>query len=318
MISFVLNRIIQSIFILFIVSVVVFLLLRLLPGDPLLLYRAQNEVDQLTREQIENLRHQYGLDKSLIYQYVDWVGSLAHGDFGKSLFHSEKVNTLLVQRILVTIHLGVLAMILSSILGILAGLICSLKRGRWLDTVVTSIANFGISVPIFWLGVLLIYFFSLYLKWLPVYGYTSPLQNFWLSTKQLIMPVICLSIASLAGITRQTRSSMLEIIRQDYIRTAWSKGLTERAVIIVHVLKNGLIPVITFIGINVSLIIGGSVLIESVFNIPGMGRLMVEAVFNQDYPIVQAGCLVIATMVTLTNLVVDISYGWIDPRVRYS
>jgi peptide/nickel transport system permease protein len=200
----------------------------------------------------------------------------------------------------------------------MAGLTSALRRGSWLDTLVVSLANFGVSIPVFWLGILMVYLFSLYLGWLPVQGYTSPFKDFWLSTRQLIMPVICLCVGSLATNTRQTRSSMLEIIRQDYIRTAWSKGLKERIIVFRHVLKNGLIPVITLIGMQVSFIIGGSVLIETVFNIPGMGRLMIESVFSQDFPIVQGGCLVIATMVTSVNLFVDISYGWLDPRIRYN
>jgi peptide/nickel transport system permease protein len=163
----------------------------------------------------------------------------------------------------------------------------------------------------------MIYLFALYLGWLPVMGYTSPFENFTMSTKQLIMPVFTLSIFSLAGTTRQTRSSMLEVMRQDYIRTAWSKGLKERWIIIRHALKNGLIPVVTLSGISLGYILGGSVLIETVFNIPGMGRLAVTSVINQDYPYVQAVTLLIGAAIVIVNLIVDISYGWLDPRIRY-
>jgi peptide/nickel transport system permease protein len=180
------------------------------------------------------------------------------------------------------------------------------------------LANIGITVPSFWVGILLLYLLSLKLGWLPPFGYTSPFEDFWLSTRQLIMPVFCLALFSIASLTRQTRSSMLEVIRQDYIRTAWSKGLRERVIIIRHALKNALIPVTTQLGLQVGIIIGGAVLIETVFNIPGMGRLMTQAVFGHDYQIVQSGVLIIATVVVLANLFVDISYGWLDPRIRYS
>jgi peptide/nickel transport system permease protein len=183
--------------------------------------------------------------------------------------------------------------------------------------VLTVLANAGIAIPIFWLGIMMIYLFALDLRWLPVMGYTSPFVDFWKSTKQLIMPVICISVMPLASTVRQTRSSVLEIMRQDYIRTAWSKGLRERVVVIRHTLKNSLIPVITLAGMGISTIIGGSVLIEQVFNIPGMGRLAVSAVMNLDYPLAQAVALIIAVAVVVSNLIVDLSYGWLDPRIRY-
>jgi len=196
--------------------------------------------------------------------------------------------------------------------------ISAVRRGTWLDTIVTILANIGITVPIFWLGIILMYIFALELKWLPVFGYTSPFNDFWMSTRQLVMPVFCLAIFSLSSIIRQTRSSMLEVMRQDYIRTAWSKGLRERVVIYRHALKNGLIPVITLIGMSLSMVIGGSVLIETVFNIPGLGRALVTAVFTKDYQVVQGFSLIIAAVVLVTNLIVDISYGWFDPRIRYN
>ena len=164
----------------------------------------------------------------------------------------------------------------------------------------------------------MIYFFGLKLNWLPIIGYTSPFEDFWMSTKQAIMPVICLSIGALAGIARQTRSSMLEVIRQDYIRTAWSKGLRERIIIIKHALKNSLIPVITILGLQLGFIMGGSVIVETVFSIPGIGYLMVTSIFAQDYSVVQSCTLVFAVVVVLANLIVDIAYGWLDPRIQYS
>jgi peptide/nickel transport system permease protein len=183
--------------------------------------------------------------------------------------------------------------------------------------VATLAANTFITIPVFWLGIILILILGLHLDFLPVSGYTSPFDDFWRSTQQIIMPVTCLMIHSLGSNARLTRASMLEVIRQDYIRTAWSKGLRERAIILKHALKNSLIPVVTVLGLHVRFIFGGAVLVEQVFAIPGMGRLLVDAVFGKDYLIVQGAVLVIGVIIVLVNLIVDVSYGWLDPRVRY-
>lgn len=315
--AYIIRRLIQGVFILLLVSIMIFLIMRLLPGDALLLYITENDIEILSEEQLQALRVEFGLDKPMPMQYFDWIGGLLHGDFGKSIVYHDSVGILLRERFPVTAHLGILSVIVAVIIGVALGLISAVRRGTWIDTLATSLANFGISIPNFWLGVLMIYLFGLYLDWLPIQGYTSPFEDFWLSTRQLIMPVFCLSVLPLASKARQTRSSMLEVIRQDYVRTAWSKGMAERYIIFKHVLKNGLIPVITLIGLQVSLIFGGSVLIETVFNIPGMGRLLVDAVFARDFPVVQGVGLIIAMVVVLTNIAVDISYGWIDPRIRY-
>jgi peptide/nickel transport system permease protein len=227
------------------------------------------------------------------------------------------VGQLMAQRFPVTFYLGAIALIISSILGVAAGLVCALRRGSAIDTLVTAVSNFGISVPNFWLGILLIYLFGYYLKLLPTQGFTPPTQDFWLSLKGIIMPVACLAVFPIAGNARQTRSSMLEIIRQDYIRTAWAKGLRERRVVLRHLLKNGLIPVVTLIGIQARFLISGEVLIETVFNIPGVGRLLVSSITAQDYQVVQAIVLFMGILIVLANLIVDVSYGWFDPRVRY-
>jgi peptide/nickel transport system permease protein len=317
MIAYIVRRLLQGVIVLLIVTVFIFLIMRLLPGDPLMLYIAEREIDNMSPGDMAALRHEYGLDKSLPMQYLDWIGGVFRGDFGNSISKQEKVNSLIASRLPVTLHLGIMSVIISSTFGITFGLICALRRGKWPDTLFTVIANIGITAPQFWVGILLIYALALKLGWLPLYGYTSPFEDFWLSTKQVIMPVFCLSLFSLASLTRQTRSSTLEVVRQDYIRTAWSKGLKERTIVAMHIIKNSLIPVVTMLGMQVGFIFGGSVLIETVFNIPGIGRLMRDAVFAQDYQIVQAGVLIISTMVVLSNLIVDISYGWLDPRVKY-
>jgi peptide/nickel transport system permease protein len=291
--------------------------MHLLPGDPIYLLLTVEQVQQQTPQQIENLRHEYGLDKPLVVQYFDWLGGVVHGDFGTSIRFHFSVGGLMQERIPLTFHLGILAFILAHVVGIAAGVISAVRRGTRADTAVTIFANIGITVPVFWLGIIMIYVFAVYLKWLPVMGYTSPFTDFWLSTKQLIMPVICLAIMPMAAAARQTRSSMLEVMYQDYIRTAWSKGLRERAVILRHALKNGLIPVFTLAGLSLSTIIGGSVLIETVFNIPGMGRLAVTSVLQRDYLVTEGVTVVIAAAIIVVNLIIDISYGWIDPRVRY-
>jgi peptide/nickel transport system permease protein len=308
----------QAVVVVIVVSMLVFIAIRMLPGDPILLYLAQQDVQGLTPEQITAVGHQFGLDKPLPVQYVNWVSNLFQGKFGTSIFYHEDVGKLIAKRLPVSLYLGLCAFVISGVLGISAGLVAALRRGKWLDTVITVLANIGITVPVFWLGILMIYAFGLKLGWLPIAGYTSPFSGLWLSLKQAILPVICLAVFALASLSRQTRSSVLEVIRQDYIRTAWSKGLGERLVVTRHVLKNALIPVITLQGMQFSYIIGGSVFVETVFNIPGMGRMMVEGVLSHDYAVIQAGILLIGIMVVVSNFLVDTSYGWLDPRILYA
>ena len=317
MTTYIIRRLILAAIVLFLVSVFVFVAMRLLPGDPVLMYMSASSVQEITEEQLNMVRHEFGLDKTLPLQYLDWISGVLHGDLGTSILNRSPVTQEILRRLPITFHLGVLAFIIAAIVGIPAGVLCAIRRGSWLDNLVTTLANIGITVPVFWLGIILIYVFALYFRWLPVMGYTSPFENFWLSTKQIIMPVFCLAVGPLAGNARQARSSMLEVIHKDYIRTAWSKGLGERAIIMKHALKNGLMPVVTLSGIGVGTILGGAVLIEQVFNIPGIGRLAVTSVMNQDYPYVQAIALIMAISIVFSNLLVDISYGWLDPRVHY-
>lgn len=319
MTTYILRRLLQALVVLILVTLIVFFVMRLLPGDPLLIYMAQTaDLEAMPPEMLDQLRHEFGLDQPILVQYVKWVWGLAHGDFGTSIFYREKVGVLLLERFPVTLHLGLSALVLGACLGVLMGLIAAIRRGRWLDKILTPLSYLGLTIPVFWLGILLIYIFGLKLRLLPIAGYTSPLDDLWLSTRQAIMPVICLAVFGLAANARQMRSGMLETIKQDYIRTAWAKGLRERTVIVKHALKNSLIPVITLMGIGVGIIFGGSVLVETVFAIPGIGSLLVSSIFGQDYVVVQAITLVIAVVVLLVNLIVDISYGWFDPRIRYA
>jgi len=317
MTAYIIRRLMLGVVILLLVTLLVFLAMRLLPGDPLIIFISQSQVEVYSPEQLAELRHEYGLDKSLPMQYISWLGNMLRGDMGKSINLGQDVGYLVSTRLPVTIYFGVMSFIVSAFLGIIFGVICALRRGKWIDSVVTVLANIGITLPAFWVGILLMYLFSLKLHWLPTGGYVSPTESLGLSLRAAIMPVICLSLFSVAALTRQTRSAMLEVVSQDYIRTAWSKGLREWVIILRHTIKNAMIPVITILGLQVGLIFGGSVLIETVFNIPGMGRLLANSLFSHDYQIVQAGTLVIAVVVVLSNLVVDISYGWLDPRIRY-
>jgi peptide/nickel transport system permease protein len=299
------------------VSIIVFLALRLLPGDPIRLLVTSSEVQSMTDQQIAEIRHEFGMDRPMPVQYFSWVGALFHGDMGISIFSRAPVKDEITRRLPITFQLGLMSLFVGLIIGIPVGIISAIKRGKWLDQLVISLSNIGIAVPSFWLGLLLMYFFGLRLKWLPVMGYTSLFDNFWYSIKQVIMPVFCLSVFPMASMARQTRSSMLEVMRQDYIRTAWSKGLKERTVIFRHALKNGLIPIITLSGMSVPIIVGGTVIIETVFNIPGMGRLAVASLLNQDYTYVQGIILIVGIAVVLANLIVEIAYGWADPRIRF-
>ncbi len=318
MTTYIIRRLIQALFVLLIVTVLVFFVMRLLPGDPIIIYVAQSaQVEAMPPEMVDELRHKFGLDKPIMVQYFNWVGNIFQGDFGESIFYHEKVGKLMLERFPVTVHIGVLSLIVGAVLGLIAGLLAAIRRGKLVDKIITPLTYIGITIPVFFIGILMIYAFGLRLGLLPISGYTSPLEDFWLNTRQLVMPVISMAVFGLAANARQMRSSMLEVTRQDYIRTAWAKGLSERMVILKHALKNSLIPVITLMGLGVGIIFGGSVLVELIFAIPGVGRLMVSSIFGQDYVVVQAITFVIAVVILIVNLLVDISYGWFDPRIRY-
>ncbi|MGD0796029.1 MAG: ABC transporter permease [Dehalococcoidales bacterium] len=317
MATYIVRRLILALIVLIIITLLIFLVIRFLPGDPIYLYMSRQEQQTLTLEQVEAARHEFGLDKPIVVQYFDWINGIFHGNLGESLFYSESVGALLKRRFPVTLNLGIPAFIIGSVLGTAAGVLSALRRGKALDSLMAVFSYMGIAVPIFWLGILFIYVFGLKLHLLPMFGYTSPTVNLIQNIKQLILPVVCLAVTPLASIARQSRSSMLEIIRQDYIRTAWSKGLRERNVVMRHALKNGLIPVVTLMGISLSYILGGSVFIETVFSIPGLGALSVQALLSKDYAIIQAVTLLMAAIIVGINLLVDLTYGWLDPRIRY-
>jgi peptide/nickel transport system permease protein len=289
------------------------MIMQLLPGDPA---RIMLGLDA-SEEQIEQFRKEMGLDKPIPVQYMTWLGGVITGDLGRSIVQRNDVSQMILSRLPVTLQLGVYAIAMALIISIPAGIIAAVKRGTAIDSVIVFLCNTGLSVPNFWLAILAVYLFSMTLGWLPVHGYVPLGEDVVGHLKHIFLPALILSTNSLAALTRQTRSAMLEVIRQDYIRTARSKGLAEKYILMKHAFRNALIPIITVLGLALSSTIGYTVLIETVFNIPGMSRLLVNSLFSQDYPVVQGCVLIIGIIVSVINLVVDMMYRYVDPRVRF-
>jgi peptide/nickel transport system permease protein len=311
--SYIIRRLLQTVAVLLIVTIVSFMLLHLTPGDP----AAAMLGTDATMEQIKALQKELWLDRPVVVQYFHWLFNVVRGDLGISIMYRDPMFEIFAARLPITLYLSTIALIVSTFFGIGAGIICAIRRGGVLDQTISILANFGMAVPVFWLGILGIYVFGFKLGWLPIQGWVGPSSGFLESLKYAVMPVILMAIPGVSVLARQTRSSMLEVVHQDYIRTAFSKGLGERVVIMRHALKNALIPVVTLMGLQVRILVGGSVLVETVFNIPGMGRLLVAGAFNKDFLVVQGGVLLIGSVVCFTNLLVDISYGWLDPKFKY-
>ncbi len=299
--------------VLFGISVLVFGLVHLIPGDVAQVLLGTQATDQ----QIETLRRGFGLDRPLPVQYVDWLSHVLQGDFGVSLRTSRPVLPDLVSRFGVTLQLTLVSTVIALVVAIPLGVASAANRGRTSDALSRVLALLGLSIPNFWLGTMLILFVSLVLHWLPPVGFVSLLDNPWLGLQTLILPALALGTAVAAFIMRMVRSSLLEVLRQDYIRTANAKGLRDNVVLYRHALKNAFIPVLTVIGVQVGYLLGGAVIIESIFSLPGMGRFLLDSINNRDYSIVQGGVLLIALIFSLVNLSVDLVYGWLDPRIRY-
>ncbi len=311
--TYIVKRTGQMILILIIISIFTFLLVSFIPGDPV--YAMLGE--EVSQEEYDRVYHELKLDQPVIMRYFSWLGDALHGDFGQSTqFHTRTVDVL-AERIPITLFFSLSAFTISIPLGILFGVISAVYRGRPADTVVTLLANITACLPQFWIALLVMYIFAMRLGWLPSYGFTWFSQDAVMGIKQTIMPLFCLALGGIATTTRQTRSSMLEVIRQDYVRTARSKGLSRKKVIFLHALKNALIPVITILGMRLGSMLAGSMFVESVFNIPGMGSLFVIAIQSRDIPVVQACVLVTALVSCIINLLTDILYAVVDPRVRY-
>ena len=307
------RRLAGAIPILLIVSLITFALIHLIPGDPATAIAGMSA----TAEQIANIRHDLGLDQPLLSQLWHWYAALARGDLGRSLLLGQPVLQATMLRLPVTLALSAYALLITLLIGLGTGIIAALRQNTWIDQAAMVIAMIGISLPNFYLGLLMIILFAVDLRWLPTGGYiplaTDPLG--WLATST--MPAISLALLLAGLLARITRSTMLEVLRQDYIRTARAKGLPNRQVILKHALSNALIPITTVIGIIVSLLISGSVVTETLFSIPGIGQLLTQAVLNRDYPMVQGGLLITTALLVLINIAVDVCYALLDPRVRY-
>jgi len=308
-----LRRLLSAIPVLFIVSLISFGLMRLIPGDP----AAAIAGIAATPAQIEQLRKDLGLDEPLLTQLLHYYQGLLRGDFGKSLLLGKGVLAATMERLPVTIGLSLYALVLTLLIGVISGIIAALRQNTWIDQLAMMIAMLGISIPNFFLGLLMIIFFAVQLGWLPSGGYVPFSQDpiGWL--RSTTMPAISLALLQAGLLARITRSGMLEVLRQDYVRTARAKGLPERQVILKHALANALIPIVTVVGIIISLLLSGAVVTEALFSLPGMGQLLTQAVLSRDYPMVQGGLLLVTTFLVLVNILVDVLYALIDPRVRY-
>jgi peptide/nickel transport system permease protein len=313
MLMFLGKRLLQLLPTLFFVSLIIFgLQQQLLPGDPALAMAGEERDPDV----LDQIRRQYRLDLPLYQQYFYWITGVLSGNLGESMRLKEPVLTLIAQKFPVTLQLALMAIVISLSIGVTAGIISAIRKNTKLDYFVNVLALTGISTPNFWLGIMLIFFFSVYLGWLPASGYVSPFEDFWLSMKTTILPAFVLGNSFAAVLMRHTRSAMLQAMSSDYVRTARAKGLAERVVVLKHAMRNALTPVITLGALELGTLLSGAVLTEQVFSIPGFGKLIVDSVFNRDYAVVQGVTLVTATTYILLNLAADIAYVLVNPRLR--
>jgi peptide/nickel transport system permease protein len=313
MLAEVLRRLLATIPVMVVVAIAVFALLHVTPGDPAVIIAG----DYATEDDIARMRAKLGLDRPFLTQVGIWLAQVVRGDLGTSIFSGLPVVTLIKQRAEATISLTIFAMLISVGMGVPLGIVAAWKKGSWIDRLVMVIAVSGFSMPVFWLGFVLVYVFAISLAWLPVQGYRPLADGFWPFLRHLILPALTLSVIYMALIARMTRASMLGVLSEDYIRTAFAKGLPPGRVLVRHALKNASLPVVTIIGIGFALLIGGAVVTESVFALPGLGRLTVDAIVRRDYPVIQGVLLIVSGVYVLINLVIDMLYVVLDPRIRY-
>lgn len=305
MLKYIIKKVLLMIPVLIGLTIFIFLIIHLAPGEPVDLIVGPNA----TPEVYENVKESLGLNKPLSTQYLIFLRNLSKGDLGKSILQNRPVSELIIERFPVTFKLGMLSLLLSFIISLPIGVIAAIKRNTYLDYISMTGALVGISMPTFWFALLLLYFFAYKLGWFPISGYGT--------IKHLVLPVITVGLTDAAVTARMVRSSMLEVMGQDYVRTARAKGVHENLVMSKHALKNALIPVITLLGMRIGWIFGGSVILETVFSIPGIGRLIVDGIFSRDYPVVQGSILVLAASVLVGNLIADVLYAIVDPRIKY-
>jgi peptide/nickel transport system permease protein len=313
MLGYLLRRVLAAIPVMGVVALIVFLLLRLTPGDPAAVLAGDNA----TPAQLERIRASLGLNEPLYVQFVTWVGKLLHGDLGVSLISNKPVLEMIAPRIEPSISIAISTIILAVVVAVPLGVLAAWKQGTWIDRFVMALSVLGFSVPVFVIGYVLIQLFAIDLRWVPVQGFRSITLGFGPFFERIILPTLALSFIYIALIARMTRASMLDVLGEDYVRTARAKGIGEVAVLFRHALRNAAVPVITVIGTGFALLISGVVVTESVFNIPGIGRLTVDAVLARDYPVIQAMILLTSLLYVSVNLLIDVAYTLLDPRIRY-
>ena len=312
MLYYIIKRLIAMLPVLVLVSLIVFTITHLTPGDPALIMLGE----EATPQALTALRHELGLDQPLPVQYLVWLSHVLRGDLGRSIRTNQPVSEAIMQRLPVTLELTILALIISMVVAIPAGIISATRRNSASDLISTTLALLGVSMPSFFLAILLIFVFSLKVRWLPPMGYTPFQKGVWENLRGMILPAITLGTAAMAIVARLTRSTLLEALQQDYVRTARAKGLREQAVIYSHALKNAMIPIMTILGLQIGFLLGGAVITETIFALPGVGRLVVASIFERDFPLVQGVVLFLALMHLVVNLIVDLLYAYLDPRIR--
>ena len=313
MYGYLFRRLLGTIPVMLVVAVFIFLMLRLTPSDPAAIIAGDNA----NADQVAQIRAQLGLDRPMIEQFVIWSGKVLTGDFGESFFFKKTVAQLIGERIEPTLSLAFFTILIAVLVAVPLGVLAAHRHGSWIDRVVMGFSVLGFSVPVFVIGYLLIYLFAVYLNWLPVQGYQRISEGVGGWVQRLILPSLTLSVIYIALIARMTRTSVLEVLSEDYIRTARAKGQIERKVLFRHALRNAAVPIVTVIGLGIALLIGGVVVTESVYTIPGLGRLTVDAVLARDYPTIQAVILLFSFVYVMINLIIDVSYTLLDPRIRY-
>lgn len=311
-----LRRIIQSVPVLLLITVITFAIVHLLPGDPALAYLG--EAAAKNEEAYEAVRLELGLDQPLPVQYAKWLGKMVQGDMGRSVRTREPVIDGLSGRLPVTFQLALMAIAFAVVIAVPIGIMSAVRPGTKMDSLGTVFAIGGVAIPHFWLGIILIYVFALWLRWLPASGYKPPVENLGANLQYMLLPALTLGAGQAAVIMRQVRSSLIEVLRNEYVRTARAKGLRERVVVQRHALKNAFIPVVTIIGMQVGRLFGGAVVVESIFSLPGLGRLAIDSIMFRDYAMLQGAILILAVAVVVLNLLTDVLYAYLDPRIKYA